>query len=190
MRNKSNLPGVLVVAGSILLMFAMWGMGNHPLGLYVVPVTAAYGFSRTSFSVVFSIINLCNALGCLFFGTALKKLGLRRLMICGAALGILGYALLAAASDLAVFYIASAVFGVALAMTTNNPISQLINKLVSEKTGRLVRARVRGQRDRRLCLRCYCRKAAGGVRLSSCAVAYGDHHHGIAGDGTGTCLAG
>lgn len=135
MKRKKLFYGWIVVIGCVLMMLTMWGLGNHPLSLYVVPVTAAYGFSRTSFSMIFSIINLCTAAGSMAYGFLSGKMGLKRLMLLGSALCVVSYVLYSSARVIAVFYLAAAIFGLALSMTTNNPLSQIVNNWFTTRRG-------------------------------------------------------
>ena len=125
----------VILGACIAIMFAMWGLGNHPLALYTVPITQAYGFPRSLFSVIFSIINLFTAFGNLFFGIIAKKMGLKKVMIVGTGLAILAYVLYYYATSLPMFYLASALIGLALAFLTNSPASVLINNWFGNNKG-------------------------------------------------------
>ena len=88
--------------------------------------------------MVFSILNLCNSVGCLAFGFIVGKLGVRRLMLSGSLLGALSYVLMASANRLAMYYLASVAFGVATAMVTNNPLSLIVNNWFAKNRGFLL----------------------------------------------------
>ncbi len=135
LKRKPLFYGYIVAFSSILVMFAVWGLGNHPLSLYVVPLTEQYGFSRAAFSLVFSIINLFTAFGNLLFGTLDRKVGIKKLMLLGAILCVGAYALFYFGGGLVVFYIAAALFGISIAFTTNNPLSVLVNNWFLERRG-------------------------------------------------------
>lgn len=125
----------VVLAASVAIMFTVWGLGNHPIALYSVPVTQQYGFPRSLFAVIFSIINLFTALGNLAFGSAIKRIGIKRVMVMGSVLAVLAYLLFYLATALPVFYIAAALFGLALAFVTNSPVSVLVNNWFGASKG-------------------------------------------------------
>lgn len=125
----------VIMGACVAIMFVVWGLGNHPLGLYTVPVTEAFGFPRSLFAVIFSIINLFTAFGSLFFGPAVQKLGLKRLMLIGSGLCVAAYLLFYFAGSLAMFYCGAALFGLSLAFTTNNPVSVLVNNWFTKGKG-------------------------------------------------------
>lgn len=132
---KQNNYRMVILVASIAIMFTMWGLGNHPLALYSVPVTTAYGFPRSLFAVIFSIINLFTAFGNLFFGAAVKRMGLKKIMLAGTAFAIAAYAVFYIAGSLPLFYIAAALLGLALAFLTNSPVSVLINNWFGKNKG-------------------------------------------------------
>lgn len=135
MRQQQKNYRLVILGACIIIMFVMWGLGNHPLALYAVPITTAYGFPRSLFSIIFSIINLFSAFGNLFFGAAVKKMGLKNVMVVGTGFAVLAYGIYYLAASLPMFYIASALFGLALAFLTNSPASVLINNWFGKNKG-------------------------------------------------------
>lgn len=134
-KTRQNNYRFVILGASVAIMFTLWGLGNHPIALYSVPITEAYGFPRSLFAVIFSIINLFTAFGNLFFGAAIKRMGLKNVMVAGSALAVAAYVLFYIAASLPVFYIAAALFGLALAFVTNSPVSVLINNWFGHNKG-------------------------------------------------------
>lgn len=133
-KTESNYRWVILFA-CVMVMFVLWGLGNHPLSLYSVPITKAYGFPRSLFFILFSVINLFTAIGNLFFGPVEQKIGVKKLMVVGTVLAIMAYVFFYTANSLPTFYCAAAFLGISLAFTTNNSVSVLVNNWFTNNKG-------------------------------------------------------
>lgn len=69
----------------------------QPMGLFLKSMTAEFGWSRTEFSSVISIVALCNALGMPVAGYLVDRFGSWRIIALGTVLGCASYASLALA---------------------------------------------------------------------------------------------
>ena len=87
----------------------------QPLGLFLKPVTAEFGWSRTQFSVILSIAALFNALVMPLAGYLVDRFGARRVAAVGTTLGCGSYALLSQAGSYGGFI---AITALAVAMGT------------------------------------------------------------------------
>lgn len=86
-----------------------------PMGLYMKSVTAEFAWSRTDFSIIISIVALCNALILPFAGYLADRFGPPRIIAIGIVLGCASYAALTLASSYLGFILL-----MALAVTTGN----------------------------------------------------------------------
>lgn len=75
----------------------------QPMGLFVKPVTADFGWTRTQFSVVLSVAALCNALVLPLAGYLVDRFGAPLMIALGVALGSGSYAALSLAHSYGVF---------------------------------------------------------------------------------------
>lgn len=85
----------LSVATSAIMMI--------PLGLYLKPMTAEFGWSRTQFSMALALAGLCNALMMPVAGFLVDRFGPPRIIALGVVLGSTGYAALSRVSSFPVF---------------------------------------------------------------------------------------
>ena len=74
-----------------------------PLGLYMKPMTAEFGWSRTQFSSVLAVAGICNAVMLPVAGYLADRFGPPRIIAIGAVLGMSAYAALSLVSSFAVF---------------------------------------------------------------------------------------
>jgi predicted MFS family arabinose efflux permease len=120
MRNTTapSLPmlQVLLCAGAIVTL----SMGiRHGFGLWLQPITQAYGWPREAFSLALALQNLCWGVLGIFVGMLADKLGAFRVLLAGAALYALGLAGMAVANTPTLFSLAAGlVIGAAQAGTT------------------------------------------------------------------------
>ena len=87
----------------------------QPMGLFLKPVTAEFGWSRTQFSVILSVAALFNALIMPVAGYLVDRFGARRIAAVGTTLGCGIYAMLSIANSYGEFIVI-----MALAVTMGN----------------------------------------------------------------------
>ncbi len=87
----------------------------QPMGLFLKPVTAEFGWSRTEFSVILSVAALFNALIMPVAGYLVDRFGARRIAAVGTTLGCGIYAMLSLANSYGEFIVI-----MALAVTMGN----------------------------------------------------------------------
>ncbi len=88
-----------------------------PLGLYLKPMTAEFGWSRTQFSTALGVSAVCNALALPLAGFLVDRFGPPRIIAIGVVLGMGGYAALSQVSSFPIFVLLTclAVMGGSLA---------------------------------------------------------------------------
>jgi MFS family permease len=104
----------LVLLGCFIGMgLAMPAMLMQPLGLFLKPMTADFGWSRTEFSGIIAFAALCNAITMPIAGYLVDRFGARRIIAIGTVLGCSSYVALSHAQSYAAFL---AIMVVAVAM--------------------------------------------------------------------------
>lgn len=106
-----------------------------PDSLYVVPVTTALGFSRTQFTIVFSIRSVVQLVCNLLYGRLYRRFRTRPLMAAGAVLLVLGYVMYARASQLWMFYLAALVVGASTSLISSSSMTIILNSWFSRSAG-------------------------------------------------------
>lgn len=104
----------LVLLGCFIGMgLAMPAMLMQPLGLFLKPMTADFGWSRTEFSGIIAFAALCNAITMPIAGYLVDRFGARPIIAIGTVLGCISYAALSQAQSYGAFV---AIMVVAVAM--------------------------------------------------------------------------
>lgn len=106
-----------------------------PDSLYVVPVTAALGFSRTQFTMVFSIRSVVQLVGNMLYGRLYRRFRVRPLMAAGAVFLVLGYVVYAQAEQLWMFYFAAGVVGIATSLISSSSMTIILNSWFDRSAG-------------------------------------------------------
>lgn len=127
--------GWLVVFAGLILMISVYGIVNNCASLFIKPVTEDLGFSRSEFSLYYTVIALSTMVIALFMGKLAKKFKLKNIMLVGCVLAGIGYIGYSYASSIYVFYLMSIFSGLGLGMTTLTPLSIIISNWFVEKRG-------------------------------------------------------
>ncbi|MDY0140178.1 MAG: hypothetical protein RBR50_10795, partial [Candidatus Izemoplasmatales bacterium] len=90
MTKKINY-GYVIVFSCFMLAFIYLGLGNITKNLYVVPVTEYFGFSRSKFSFIFSIIAAIGILANITYNKVYERLGIRFIVGSGTLFIAIGY---------------------------------------------------------------------------------------------------
>src|SRR6187431_1849448 len=119
----SQIPGSsqarLIVIG-VALLFTL-GMGiRQSFGLFVTPVTRDLALTAADFTLTLAIQNIVWGLSQAFVGATADRYGLRITMMVGAAIYILGLAIMAVAQGLFALIISGSLIGVALSCTATS----------------------------------------------------------------------
>lgn len=127
--------GYVIVFSCFVLAFFYLGLGNITQNLYVVPVTGHYGFTRSEFSVVFSIISLIGILVNLTYDRVYRRFGIRLVIGTGTMLMAGGYFIYALADSLVLFYVGAMLFGMGMVYTSTLTFSVMVNQWFIHKRG-------------------------------------------------------
>lgn len=137
MRRKFNY-GYIVAVVCFIIAFFYVGYANNSGSLYVVPVTNHYGFSRTQFSLIFSIMSIVGIFANLAFSSLYRRMGIRKLVIVAAMLSTSAFFIYYNSTNLIHFYIGAFLFGIGFSYTNMLTFSLLINSWFVEKRGTIL----------------------------------------------------
>lgn len=132
---KVFFKGWLVVFAGLILMISVYGIVNNCASLFIKPVTEDLGFSRSEFSLYYTVIALSTMVIALFMGKLAKKFKIKNIMLVGCVLAGIGYIGYSYANSIYVFYLMSIFSGLGLGMTTLTPLSIIISNWFVEKRG-------------------------------------------------------
>ncbi|MGX9755652.1 MFS transporter [Clostridioides difficile] len=132
---KGFFKGWLVVFAGLILMISVYGIVNNCASLFIKPVTEDLGFSRSEFSLYYTVIALSTMVIALFMGKLAKKFKIKNIMLVGCVLAGIGYIGYSYANSIYVFYLMSIFSGLGLGMTTLTPLSIIISNWFVEKRG-------------------------------------------------------
>lgn len=132
---KGFFKGWLVVFAGLILMISVYGIVNNCASLFIKPVTEDLGFSRSEFSLYYTVIALSTMVIALFMGKLAKKFKIKNIMLVGCVLAGIGYIGYSYANSIYVFYLMSVFSGLGLGMTTLTPLSIIISNWFVEKRG-------------------------------------------------------
>jgi MFS family permease len=109
----------LILIGTALLL--MLGVGiRQSLGLFLAPVTHDLGISAADFTLALATQNIVWGLSQALVGAIADRFGLRITMMAGAAVYVVGLAIMAAAQGTVVLIISGGLIGVALSCTATS----------------------------------------------------------------------
>lgn len=127
--------GWVVVFGGILIMAVAYGIPCNCFSLYVKPVTEELGFTRQSFNVCVTIINLVYMLLSLFAGKIFKAVKVRALMKISCIVLPVSYFCYSLCTELWMFYAVALLVGMTSTLLTFLPFTLLIANWFDEKRG-------------------------------------------------------
>jgi MFS family permease len=121
-----------ILFGAAVLLSLGTGLLQSP-GLFLTPVTRDLGLAATSFPLAIAIQNIVWGASQAPVGALADRFGLRITMLSGAAIYIVGLAVMAAAGGAASLIVAGALIGVALACTATSLVMTACARAVSEQ---------------------------------------------------------
>ncbi|MFA7138400.1 MAG: MFS transporter [Bacteroidales bacterium] len=127
--------GYIIVFSCFIMSFIYLGLGNITQNLYVVPVTEYFGFARSEYSFIFSIIAIVGIVANLSYDKIYKSMGIRFMVGSGTLLFAAGYFIYYKASSLPAFYLGASFLGIGLVYTSTLTFSMLINSWFTENKG-------------------------------------------------------
>ncbi len=138
-QKKLNYKWV-IAASCFLMIFVTLGFCSSPQSLYLDVVTNKLGIERSLFSLNNTCRFIANAIVNFFFGSLVRKFGVKRLIICGflfLSVSMITYSL---ANNLITFYIAGALLGIGFSFTGTTMIGCVINRWFSKDRGKIMGA--------------------------------------------------
>ena len=125
---KDNIRKWLIVVTSFLIMGIVFGTCISCMGVYVKPVAADLGISRTAFSLTITIGSFSMMLSSIAAGKMISRWNIKFMMLIGVLLCAGSMFLYSVAKSVLLFYCAAIAMGVSVSLTCNIPISALIKE--------------------------------------------------------------
>lgn len=116
----------VILTVSALMMFVCLGFCSGNKGMYLAAITDALNIPRSLFSINDSLRYVASALGNLFIGTIMARLGVRKTAGLGFAALLASMLLYARAESIFVFYIGGFLLGLGFALTGTAVVSRVI----------------------------------------------------------------
>ena len=117
--------GYMILATGFLCMMIMSGCNVYSFGLYVKELEGEFGWNREGIMLASTISTLIHATSSLGVGRIIARTGSKKMMIVGALLGSLSFALVAYMKELWQFYLFYGLSGIGFAGMGFIPISAL-----------------------------------------------------------------
>lgn len=133
-KKKFDYTWVIVVT-CFLMEFVALGFCSSNKSLYLGAITDALDIPRSLFSINDSIRFLTTAVVNLFFGSLIRRFGVRKMVAVGFLALIGSMQLYAHAQSVFLFYIGGSLLGLGIALCTTTMISSIIRRWVKENTG-------------------------------------------------------
>jgi MFS family permease len=132
--SKQDDRGWVVVGVLFATLFLIWGPVNAG-GVFFLPVTRHFGWSRGFFSLLVGTAPLAAGLSSPAVGWLMDRIGARQVMIAGASMVALGYIALSRANSAAEFLIIFVLLGVGITASTIIPSALVITNWFRENRG-------------------------------------------------------
>ena len=135
---KQNMQMWTIIILSGLMVCLVLGLCNAPKSLYVQPVTAALGISRSAYSITDSCRFAATAVMNLFFGALVARFGPRKLIAAGFICAVSALMLFSVAQNVWVFYAGGVLLGLGIAWTTTTMVGYVVNLWCHERKGTIM----------------------------------------------------
>lgn len=125
----------VVVLCAFLLVFTSMGFCSSPKSFFMDVVPKALGVGRSEFALNDTARYVTTAILSLFFGSLVKKLGIKKMIAVGFAFLVASQLLYAAADNVVMFCLGGTLLGAGLAFMSNTLASYIVKRHVSKNTG-------------------------------------------------------
>ena len=125
---KNNVRAWLIVCTSFLIMSVIFATCIRCMGVYVKPVAADLGISRTAFSLTITIGSFSMMLSSIAAGKMISKWNIKLMMLIGVLCCAGSMFLYSIAESVLLFYCSAVIMGISVSLTCNIPISALIKE--------------------------------------------------------------
>jgi len=133
---KKFFYGWVVAICCTMLAFSINAMGNNSMSLYVAPVSAAFGISRTTMNFsLFTTSLFAKTLCGFFYGSFVKKFGIKKLMILGGIFATSAYLIFSQATSVVFIVIGGVIYGIAHSIGTFSAYNAIINNWFIKRKG-------------------------------------------------------
>jgi len=125
----------VVAAVCFLVLFIGLGFCSTAKTIFIEPITKAFGFPRSVFTINDSFRYITVTVVTLFFDILVRKLGTKKLLLMGIACYIISSLIYALAGSLPLFYIAGIFLGLGVSWCSTTMISVIINRWFDKNKG-------------------------------------------------------
>ena len=128
----------VVAAVCFLVLFIGLGFCSTAKTVYIEPITTAFNFPRSAFTVNDSFRYITVTFVTLFFDMLVRKLGTKRLLLLGIVCYIISSLIYTFAASLPLFYLAGIFLGLGVSWTSTTMISVIINRWFTKNKGTIL----------------------------------------------------
>jgi len=125
----------VVAAVCFLVLFLGLGFCSTAKTIYIEPITKAFGFPRSAFTVNDSFRYITVTFVTLFFDMLIRKLGTKKLLLIGIVCYIISSLIYTFANTLPFFYLGGIFLGLGVSWTSTTMISVIINRWFTKNKG-------------------------------------------------------
>ena len=125
----------VIAAMCILILFAGLGFCSSAKNLYIKPITEAFGFPSSLFTINDSIRYVTVSFVTVFFHKLVQKIGTRKLICAGLICYIIYAVINIFAETIPLFYLGGVFLGIGVALSSTTMISVVINKWFVKNKG-------------------------------------------------------
>lgn len=133
--NQKSFYQYIILAACFLLMAFPFSIINSIHSLFITPVTREFGFSKTSFSFLFTISALTVAICSPIIGKLLNKFSLRIVMSVCSVLAGGGFLSYSFCSKITSFYLIAILVSIGMTGLTTIPVSLMLTRWFPKKKG-------------------------------------------------------
>jgi len=135
---KNIFYGWRVVGVAFLCLFFFSGCGVYSFSLYIKPLQAEFGWSRSEIVAAFTLFFLVAAVASPSIGRLVASFGARTVMSAGALTAGLSFILLSLINNLWQFYIAYTVLGIGFSAMGHIPATTIVSNWFKKRRGTAV----------------------------------------------------
>lgn len=136
---KKNYYAWVILGCVFLIQFIIVGLGGNTFSMYMNPIITQYpSITRTGFSLAFTVISLIGALMNIVYGSVLKKLGVRRIVILGGVMMVIALFLYSIATNVMMLYLGAIASGASSGLLATANCAVMVRTWFSKNHGTLI----------------------------------------------------
>lgn len=144
MKEKRWYPFIMLGC-AVMVNFAYLGMVSNVIGLYTPSILEEFPeFSRSSFTLTLTLLNLMAALGNILHTPVRKRVTLRGMLTLGWGLAIVGLGIYSMAESLLMFYLGGGMIGLACGFCGTGSATLMVNTWFVKRKGTFVSVAMAG----------------------------------------------